>query len=711
MKKGILLAALLVGSVMSMNAQALTQGNIPYTTYNYTYYGEAVKAPHAYTPAETIAGIDWQLGNFQEPSDMKIYPDGRVIVSDTGNNRIVILPAGGGEAVVLDRFGEGDTFQTPKGICLDSSQHLYVCDMGNQRVLEFDENLALVRKIGAPDKELLPDGFNFSPSHIAVDATGRLCIISEETIYGIMVFSAAGNFEAFIGAQKVVPSISDQIWRRFMTREQRERTVSTVPINYNNLVLDQEGFLLATSISPYEESVAAAITNRSKESTFAPIKRLTPNGEDILQRQGFFPPAGDVKILFNDEGGASDRELYGPSHITTIASGPDGLYSAGDVKRNKIFTYDESGNLLYVFGGTGYQTGLFQKITALAYYGEDLYVLDGGLGRLTRFEITDYGRLIGETIRLTKERKYTEAAANWEKVVDENAYFTLGHIGIGNACMKAGEYQEAMDSYKKAYYFEGYSKAYGLYRDNLLDNWILALPIAIGLLCFLLAKLLGKVAAYNVRTSAYVEKRPLRSQLAYAFHPLTHPFDGFWDIKHEKRGGLGGALVILAAALGVTALRQWITGYLFTKNADAADVGIQLVLLGGFVLIFCLANWCLTTLMDGEGSFKDIFITVCYALFPVVLFSLPIGLLSNVLVYEEAWILSLLNGIMILWTALLIIAGLATVNAYSMLKNLVTLFLTLVGVIIIVFIGYLAVYLIGQMISFGDNIFQELSYR
>ena len=24
----------------------------------------------------------------------------------------------------------------------------------------------------------------------------------------------------------------------------------------------------------------------------------------------------------------------------------------------------------------------------------------------------------------------------------------------------------------------------------------------------------------------------------YAFHIMTHPFDGYWDMKHEKRGTL-----------------------------------------------------------------------------------------------------------------------------------------------------------------------------
>ena len=35
-------------------------------------------------------------------------------------------------------------------------------------------------------------------------------------------------------------------------------------------------------------------------------------------------------------------------------------------------------------------------------------------------------------------------------------------------------------------------------------------------------------------------------QLKYSFTLIFHPFDGFWDLKHEKRGSAKAALVILA---------------------------------------------------------------------------------------------------------------------------------------------------------------------
>lgn len=41
------------------------------------------------------------------------------------------------------------------------------------------------------------------------------------------------------------------------------------------------------------------------------------------------------------------------------------------------------------------------------------------------------------------------------------------------------------------------------------------------------------------------------------------------------------------------------------------------------VALWVLANWCLTTLFDGEGTLKDVYIATCYALTPLPLFGHP----------------------------------------------------------------------------------------
>ena len=39
------------------------------------------------------------------------------------------------------------------------------------------------------------------------------------------------------------------------------------------------------------------------------------------------------------------------------------------------------------------------------------------------------------------------------------------------------------------------------------------------------------------------------ASLRYSLHVITHPFDGFWDLVHEKRGSLAAAHTFLALFL------------------------------------------------------------------------------------------------------------------------------------------------------------------
>ena len=111
----------------------------------------------------------------------------------------------------------------------------------------------------------------------------------------------------------------------------------------------------------------------------------------------------------------------------------------------------------------------------------------------------------------------------------------------------------------------------------------------------------------------------MASQLKYAFYILTHPFDGFYDLKHEKRGSLKAALLLYALTALTALLRQQFSEYLFNPYADKGQNVLAVIVLAvGPYLLWCVSNWCLTSLMDGEGSMKDMIIATGYALLPLI---------------------------------------------------------------------------------------------
>ena len=53
----------------------------------------------------------------------------------------------------------------------------------------------------------------------------------------------------------------------------------------------------------------------------------------------------------------------------------------------------------------------------------------------------------------------------------------------------------------------------------------------------------------------------------YAGYVIFHPFDGFWDLKNEKRGSLTAALVFLAMTVITFVLKQRYTGFVYNTNS------------------------------------------------------------------------------------------------------------------------------------------------
>lgn len=711
MQKRICAALLLLLMLLTLPVCAMTSDDVPYTTYQYTNKGDAIASPHAYIPQDYVTGADMGTTPLKTPGDLKVDSKGNVYIADTGNNRIVILDDSFKVKKILNTFenqGKSDKLAHPAGIFVTEDQHLYVSDQDNRRILEFDSNLSLVRTIQKPNASLLPADYNFSPSAISVDKWGRIYVISEGTTYGIMEFSAEGIFRAFVGSQKVTVSVGQKFWRLIFTKEQISRSFTATPINYNNLTVDDDGFLYATSEHPDATSVANTIKSGSKDNTFLPLKEFNFNGTDVLERSGKYAPAGDISFETSYSETSKNGLITGASTISSVCLGESGIYFLGDSKRNKIFAYDVDGNLLYVFGGTGSRKGMFQSLKSISYYNGCLYGLDSTLGTITRFKLTSYGELINEAIQLSSDRKYDQVVSKWKEILTENNNFNLAYVGMGNSELRAGNYSSAMKYFHTADYGSGYSKAFVFYRKALLSKWfLLVLLAALGAIAGI-ARLFKGINRYNSRPTP--GKRTMKDHMLYSFHVIFHPFDGFWDIVHEQRGSAKAATVLLVLAALSIIIREMITGFIFGGTGEV-NVGATLLVMAGVVLLFCLANWCLTSLSDGKGTMRDIYIVIGYSVTPLVLLSILIGLLTNALSSEEAGFVAVLTAVAYIWTGLLLFFGILTVHQYTLGQNLLSVLCTLVGMIIILFIGFLLYNLFGRIIAFVGNIITEISLR
>ena len=127
--------------------------------------------------------------------------------------------------------------------------------------------------------------------------------------------------------------------------------------------------------------------------------------------------------------------------------------------------------------------------------------------------------------------------------------------------------------------------------------------------------------------------------------------------------------------------------------------------------VYCVANWCLTTLFEGKGTLKDIYMGTAYAMTPYVLIQLPLIVLSNVVTEEEGAFYTYFGYFSMVWCGLLIMASVMMIHDFLLGKAFASLVFTGVGMLVIVFLLVLFFSLISDGFSYFYSIYKEIIYR
>ena len=696
----------------------------PYDTYTYSIDGEPLKSPKAYSADAVVDALQMGVGNvsdipnFSAASDIVTDNEANVYIADKGNNRIVILDKYySAKAVIseyVDENGTVQTFKQPQGVFVtnpelmsDGSSHIFVCDTANFRVVVFDRDYNYVKTINRPESAVLAEDA-FKPCAIAVDIYGRIFITSTATYEGVIVLSNEGDFTGFIGAQKVTYSLMDMIWRRFQSQEERQTAAKNLAVPYNNITVDNEGFVYVTTNTFDMGELSNQYSSiKSKSPSYSPVKKLNSAGTEIMKRNGFFDPGGEVDVLFPAD----------VSQIIDVAVGKEGSWTILDKKRSRMFTYDQNGNLLFAFGDMGDQLGNGEDFVAMTYQViNDVYyllLLDNSTSgfRLTVYSPTPYYDTIISALKNQNDHKYSESIFFWQDLLTQNNNFDLAYIGIGKALFSQGKYEEAQDMLSAAYETEYHNKAFMEIRKGVIQKYLLPIVIAVIVLVVLALKFLGYAKKKNKATSLKVGRKTYWEELIYSFHLVFHPFDGFWDLKHEKRGSVRASLTIMLITIVAFFYQAIGKGYSFNPRGSYSTVFIQLIAVAVPVILWVVGNWCLTTLFDGEGSFKDIFIATGYSLAPLPVFVILSTILTNVMTTSEGSIVSLLLSLGYVWVGILLFFGMMVTHDYTMVKNIAITIFTIVAMAVIIFVIVLFGSLVGKMVSFLVAIFTELGNR
>ncbi|NLW21195.1 MAG: hypothetical protein GXY84_07450 [Clostridiales bacterium] len=466
-----LLACLLLACLLT---PAAAQVGYEYQySYTYDYWGYIRHAPDAYRVRAVFNAGDLGLTTpLLTPSSLFMKGE-RLYLVDSGNHRVLQLVKDG-KGFRLEReitgFSDGaagSTLRSPSDVFVTDSGELFICDTGNERVVKLDPDLNLLLTLTKPTDETFDQRLAFLPTRVVADATGRAFVLARNVNKGLAKFERDGAFTGFIGAMPVSYSLTDQIWRLLSTRQQRDQQASFVPTEFDNIFIDARGFIYSVTTTFQEYDL---LWDNAR-----PIRKLNALGDDILVKNGEFPPIGDV-----DWGVAAGYS--GPARFSDITVLDNEVYVALDKVRGRLFGYDDQGRNLFIFGGSGNMAGYFRGAASIERDGYELLVLDSLEGSVTVFEPTEYGRLIYLATEQYQRGEYALSAESWRRVLQLNGNFELAYIGVGRALLRGEQYEEAMRYFKLANDERNYSKAFQEQRKIWVERnitWLFALVVLV----------------------------------------------------------------------------------------------------------------------------------------------------------------------------------------------------------------------------------------
>lgn len=200
--------------------------------------------------------------------------------------------------------------------------------------------------------------------------------------------------------------------------------------------------------------------------------------------------------------------------------------------------------------------------------------------------------------------------------------------------------------------------------------------------------------------------------LKYALYVITHPFDGFWDLTHEKRGSVAAANTILILTLLARIMKLQFTSFVFQQVYwDGINIFLYLASVLFPLALWCVGNWGLTTLFDGKGTLKQVYMATCYGLTPYPLMQFPLIVFSNVVTYEEKEFYNVLSAVSLIWAALLILVAMIQIHEYTVKKTLLFTVATGVAMLVMIFILLLFFSMISQGVAYFISIGREILFR
>lgn len=669
--KLVILLALCLSLILSSTAIAET----PYRTYTVDGYGYVLETQSAYNPASAITKVGET--SFVTPMDMAIGNDGNLYIADSGAHVVMVSTVGGEEVRMI---GEG-TLQSPTGVFVSDDDKVYIADKDAKKVFVYDLEGNLLNEYGKPDSPIYGNTMDFRPIKVVANSTGTMYVICEGNMNGIVQISPVegGSFLGYFGTNYTSLSPFQILQRLILTDAQRAQMLSNIPSTPTNLHIDEDGLIYT-------------VTQGDKDMA---LKKLNIAGKNMLDSDPYW---ADLPAAVTT----------GQYHNMLVADS-DGY----------IYEYNEEGELLFMFGGRDdgrQRIGLCNKVEAIAVDTSDrIYLLDSDKRQVHIFTPTEFTNLLHEALYLFSKGRYTESKEPLEKVLQMNSMFDYANQAMGHAYLQEENYTEALRYFKLAKSADGYSDAFWEVRNIWIRNYLVTAVAIIVVLAVAYSlyrkRQLIKYGADGA-PARLSQKIPLVGNLKYSLHFMRHPFDGCYGVKREGRASFACANILIAAYIIISIIEKYFSGFLVKTVREGrydiiTDIGTVLVIFIGLTL----CNYLVVTINEGEAFLKELYCAYAYCLTPFVIIKPFVVILSNVLTYNEVFLISFANIIVLVWMVVLLLISVKEMNNFSVKETAKALALTAFTVLILSLLICIIYVLFSQVIDFISSVLREVVYR
>lgn len=465
MKWAVLLASILI---MFLPPERVYASHTFESTYTYDYWGVVKRSLPAFELVQILDGSSLPNIRIGSIDDVAVSAD-RIFLVDATENRVNVFDKDlnflisikairdeTGRIIVDPESGGQLMLNKPEGVFYSEAlAELYIADTGAERIVVLDgHTYHHLRTIEKPEEMI--GATQFKPSKLIVSKDGKLSIVVQGSYEGIIEINRDGTFSRYFGLNKPRVNLIDYFWKSLATDEQKQKMSKTFAPSFNNIAIDSEGLIYATTFD-----------SSAQDKVF----RFNAKGENVLLEHGYFPVIGDLSF--------GETELQ--SEFIDIAITDYGVYALLDRKKGQVFLYNFQGELMNIFGSAGNLKGNVKEPSAIAWFGERLIVTDKYFGAAYIYQPTEFGQAALDAEKHYFRGEWEEAGEDFATALGQNSNYDIAYTGVGRNYLMQDEVEEAM------YYLElgndryYYSMAFEEYRNKFIQQhfvWFVLILVA-----------------------------------------------------------------------------------------------------------------------------------------------------------------------------------------------------------------------------------------